>query len=331
MGSDSTGKFYSFDGLRILLQSNHSELQDALDQRLAQLRLSASSRDQDEPDLTFNFSSVPDAEAHLVSLPTEGVRSVWAHPILRMLYSEERDEMYLDWEGRIRVRVEASSGRMVLSVIEGGKDTLWLASHPLFSIPLMELLKRRGRFALHAASLAVDNRGLLLAGGSGSGKSTLSTALARRGFHLQGDDTVFLCDSPEGIRALGFPDEVNLTRNTAQVLPELDGLLPAAPREGWPKYSLGIVDIAGRAPRCMSRPEVLVFPKVGHTERSTLREFSSQEALTAIIPNLLLTHPKSVQAHLNVFSKLVRQVRCYQLTTGHDFDDLADQLRALLM
>jgi hypothetical protein len=54
-----------------------------------------------------------------------------------------------------------------------------------------------GVIPIHAACLAVEGAGLLIAGASGAGKSTLSVALAQNGFDFVSDDWTYL-SSPHG-------------------------------------------------------------------------------------------------------------------------------------
>ena len=73
----------------------------------------------------------------------------------------------------------------------------------------------------------LDGQGLLFTGASGAGKSTLTVALLRAGFGLLGDDTLFLTQNEEGIRALAFPDEVDVTEQTIGFFPELSAFSDA--------------------------------------------------------------------------------------------------------
>ena len=54
------------------------------------------------------------------------------------------------------------------------------------------------------------------------------------------------------------------------------------------------------------------------------------EALLELAPNVLLTEPRSSQAHLDVLAALVRETACYRLETGRDFHVLPTLLRNLL-
>src|SRR5262245_3573357 len=111
---------------------------------------------------------------------------------------------------------------------------LWTLSHPLFTLPLVEMLKRRGLYGLHAGGVCLHGRALLLPGTSGSGKTTLTLALARG------------------------------------------------------------------------------------------------EALLELAPNVLLTEPRSAQAHLDALAELVEKSDCWRLATGTDLDETVRRLVELL-
>jgi hypothetical protein len=74
----------------------------------------------------------------------------------------------------------------------------------------------------------------------------------------------------------------------------------------------------------------LVFPRVAPSERSALEPIGPAEALLELAPSVLLTEARSTQAHLDVLGQLARELPCYRLETGRDFDALPGLLRPLL-
>src|SRR3712207_4309751 len=80
----------------------------------------------------------------------------------------------------------------------------------VFTFSLLELLRHRGLFHLHAAGLTRDGRGILLAGNTGAGKSTLTVSLVRSGWDFLSDDAVLLRAHAGGVEALAIPDEFHL-------------------------------------------------------------------------------------------------------------------------
>ena len=79
---------------------------------------------------------------------------------------------------------------------------------------------------VHAACLARDGCGVLLAGPSGAGKSTLTISLAKRGYALLADDWTYLSaagmgTNGSGIEAWGIPVPVKLLPDACKFFPEL--------------------------------------------------------------------------------------------------------------
>src|SRR5919106_6418542 len=233
----TTGRSYALHGLHLAV-SGWGEAVDALHARLA--CLPAVEGETGTPDLELEF---------VTGLEPEGAagagRPVYDPPEGTVLYEDAADRLVLELGPRLRAVCEPGQGRARLACIGIDPDDdvlggdLWTLSHPLATLPLVELLKRQGLYSVHAGGLCRGGRGLVLPGTSGAGKSTLTIALVRAGFGFLGDDTLFLVHRPEGLRLLAFPDEVDLTEQTVEFFPELAPLL-AAPRPGWRKRQLRI-------------------------------------------------------------------------------------------
>jgi energy-coupling factor transporter ATP-binding protein EcfA2 len=88
------------------------------------------------------------------------------------------------------------------------------------------ILTQRGRFVLHASTVAIDGRAVAFAGPSGRGKSTLVAALTRAGHPLIADDmTVIDTSLPLPVVQPGFP-RVKLWPDSAEALAEDVEALP---------------------------------------------------------------------------------------------------------
>jgi hypothetical protein len=271
------------------------------------------------PDLLFEVRADP------LERP-ERARTVYEPPLGEVVYDDGRDLLYLR-QGLLSALCEPAAGRVRFSAPslrgEDPGEDLWILSHPLLSVPMMELLKRRGLFGVHAAGADLEGRALVLAGTSGSGKSTLSVALARAGFGFLGDDTLFL----NGHRVLAFPDEIDLTEESVSFFPDLQ---LAPPPAGWRKRQLRADETLRASIVWESTPSLLVFPRVSGRPRSELRPIDPGEALLELAPNVLLTEPVSSQAHLDALAGLAKASRCYRLETGTDLDEAVRLLRELM-
>lgn len=276
-----------------------------------------------------HLSFAIEAGAELPERPAAG-RPVYDPPLGEVLYDESADSLYLEYGPRLRVLCEPERGRTRLAALEPAEEDLWPLSHPLFTLPLVELLKRRGLYAVHAAGLCESGRALLLAGHSGSGKSTLTVALVRAGLGFLGDDTQLLVRRPERLKILAFPDEVDLTDESVGFFPELGARMDGGRREGWRKRQLRADEVYAAEVVWECEPGVLVFPRVAGTAGSALEPLDPGEALFELAPNVLLTEPRSSQAHLDALAALVQASRCYRLATGRDLDGAVRLLRGLL-
>jgi hypothetical protein len=313
-----TARGYDFHGVRLEVAADDERVGAAIDGRLRHFRSTG------EAEVVFSYRS----DQRPDDLPRPGVEGRRVYDPAAggdVRYFEPEDALWID-AGPAAALCHAGRGRT--TVAHAGAEDLWLLSRPLFTLPLVEVLERRGLHCLHAAGVAIGDRAVLLPGTSGAGKSTLALALARAGLPLLSDDMVFLSPSRETVTVHGFPDEVDVTEETAGWFAGLDEALVR--REGpWPKHRLWIEDLPGAsiAPDCV--PGLLLLPEVSGEPRSRVEPVSAGEALVAITPNVLLTDPAASQAHLDALAALVRASRCHRLLVGRDFDDLPALVREL--
>jgi hypothetical protein len=311
---------YSFHGVRLAVETDCAELTALLAERLASFTLD----DGGPSDLVFEVRSVRPGDDPPIARPDEPLRPVYDPPAGEVLYAPREDLLYIDYPGRARVLCDPTAGRTAVSLLAEELAELWLASHPLFTLPLVEMLKRRGLYSVHAAGLALDGKAILLAGPTGAGKSTLTVALAGAGFEVLGDDIVFASESDGGLRLLAFPDELDVTEETIRLFPELDFLLEHPPRPGWSKRQLRAAELPSAGLRLEAEPAaVVVLARRRHADESVLEPVARTEALLELVPNVLLTDRDSSQRHLDALDTLVRASRCYRLEAGGDFDALA--------
>jgi hypothetical protein len=310
---------YDVHGARVAIASQDEAVGAALHRRLRQFAV-----DADGPaDATFEVGASAACER-----PSGRSRPVLELATGEASYFDELDVLYLALDD-VRWRCDLGAGLAHGSVDARRPESVWRATR-LFLVALLELLKRRGLCGLHAASLAQAGRGLLLAGASGSGKSTLALVIARAGFDLFGDDTVFLRSERGAVRALAFPDEVDVADETVELLPWLRHLRGTPKQPGATKRQLRVEDVAPAAGGGSCVPAVIVFPQVADVTSSTLHPITGDEALLELVPNVLLTDPAASQAHLDVLGALAAQCLCYRLATGRDLERLPALLGELL-
>jgi hypothetical protein len=315
---------YELHGIALTVHVDDGRVLAAVDLRLCDFAIESHS--QAEIEISF-LTGNPDERT---APPAGGGRPVYDTPYGPVNYFAATDSLCGELGG-VRLRCEPSAGSAVLQCPCFEGRALYLATHPLTTICLMELLERRELFSLHAACVATGaDRGVLFAGPSGAGKSTLALLLARAGFAFLGDDVVFLRRDRDRIRALGFADAIGLTHrlellfgNSGEAPLDISG--PEFPKRLQRIERLCDADVLGA---CI--PRALIFPRVVDTSRSWIAPLHPGEALLRIVPDVLLTEPVATQEHLAAFGTLLEQVDCYEFGSGSDLDRGVELLRSVL-
>jgi hypothetical protein len=283
--------------------------------------------------VAFDIRDIRDIQAagddQFAVSPDGAGRPVYDTPRGQLMYFDGPDQLFIDYPGYLRMLCGPATGLVQTAVLSDGPASV-LAAYPFFTIPLMEMMKRRGRFPLHAGCAARAGRGLLLAGTSGSGKSTLTAALVADGWDFLSDDTVFLTRQAGALSAWGFSDEIDCSDDTAGMLAELRHLVGEPTLAGRDKHPVNVEEAFGVLPVPECRPHAVVLPRISGERRSVLRAVSASYALRELVPNVLLTQAAATQAHLDVLAELVQEVPCYSLDTGTDLSFAGRCLQEIL-
>jgi hypothetical protein len=316
---------YRFHGLNLRVLSS-AAIATCLNSRFQIL----ASKEESPETIFFDFESVSHTKRHRFGKPSGQARPFYRLESGDASYFAAEDQIYLCCDDRVRVLCDPGSGSAWFSVLEPEIENLWLASHLLLTICLIEILKRRGLYSLHAGGFSANGKCLLIPGTSGVGKSTLTVASLRAKFDYMSDDMVFLVDRPDGFRVLAFPEAVDVSDQTAAFFPELNFLLHSPKRRGWRKRQIHPTQVYGAKVAPEARPAAVLIPRISDAQTSVVTRMDPDEALLELVPNVLLTEAKSCRAHLDVLSRLVKSTPCYRLETGRDFDRLPVQFRELL-
>ncbi len=242
-------------------------------------------------------------------------------------YFAEHDLLHLIDDGVV-AQCDLRSGQTRIAVRASDGRAMFIGSHLFLSLSLIEVFRRRGRFAVHAAGIALNGRAALLAGAAGSGKSTLALACVRAGLAFLGDDLVFLRSESNRLIVEAFPDEIDVTNTTLGFFPDLAQRFADLPLpEGWPKRAVHLEEYGSLEIAWDAEPAVLVFPRVG--DRTLLEPVSADEALVELIPNVLRTDAAVSQRHLDALARLARSAPAYRLQVSDPLEAPA-LIRSLL-
>jgi hypothetical protein len=277
------------------------EVAAAIFQRLRRFASASAS----DPELDFNFvrcAQLPCATG-LITHELNGCeygpgRAIYELEGGEVLYHPDTDTLTARYRESVRMTCSPVSGR-TLYLLTQDEAAGRTASHILFTLPLIELLRRRGLYNIHAAGLCRGEHAVLLPGPSGTGKSTLTLALVRAGWDYMGDDMLFLKTGSDVV--LGFPEGIDH-------FPELGG--GSRKTHVRPESDFGSAEILKASPRA------LIFPSVAHTAESTSMPISDTAAFLKLAPDVLMTERVACKRHLERLSGLTREIPAFRLLTG---------------
>ena len=204
----------------------------------------------------------------------------------------------------------------------------WFAGAPLRH-HLHWLLRQRSGRMVHAATLGLNGRGVLILGNGGAGKSgTTLTGLAA-GLQTVGDDYIALDGSAPAIARplfhLAKQDRTGLTR-----IPGLAERLAHLPDNWMNKVEF---DPASIFPHCFAdalQIRAIVLPRIAHAPSPVFGATSHGEAMRALIPTNLHMFPGEPIDGLDYYGGLVRQVPAYRLDLSEQAADNGAALAAFV-
>jgi hypothetical protein len=135
--------------------------------------------------------------------------------------------------------------------------------------------------SLHAACVALNGRGVLLAGDSGAGKSSLAYACARRGWTYITDDCSSLVRRSPARTVLGDPRLFRFRATAGSIFPEFQGFEESRFARGKPTIEVHTASLPAIRTAAESRVDAVVFlnrrdAKDGHAE---LLPFAADDAM----------------------------------------------------
>ena len=231
-------------------------------------------------------------------------------------------------------------GVLVIDSVEGRADGYLIKPETtrhanlieyLFHLALIELLRRRGLYTIHATALEKHGRGVLIPGTSGRGKTTSFISLLRSGYHYLSDDHPLIRDGGMHVDMLPFPIKINVTDATVDFFPELRQAPESVLRSGTPKRAFYAEEMYPTSVGDSCQAAIVLFPHVVDAPHSHLELLPKSRALEVLLPQALLVYdPEVARREFQVLAKLVQQVDCYRLHFGRDILDLPKLITPLL-
>ena len=201
----------------------------------------------------------------------------------------------------------------------------------LLMAPLMEMLKHRGFFGLHAAALVRDGAGYLLPGDTGTGKTTIALSLLKEGFQYLADDKVLLRREDNGITALAFTRRFNIDPNISRYYPELGFLEDLKPLPGTTKRPFDISRVYQDTFLSRCRPMFLIHLQKTPFPKSRSFPISSNESFTRLVNQTIPSLRKEItEKQLQLFADLARGTESHLLQIGEDLNGAPKRFLKLL-
>jgi hypothetical protein len=231
-----------------------------------------------------------------------------------------------------RIRTVFVPGVDILNVYDAarGAGVYWVASPSIVpwwesSFPLRTMIHwwavPTALQPVHAGSVGLHGRGVLVAGNSGAGKSTTTLACLEAGFGYAGDDYVIV--DVESLTVYSLYGTAKLEPGNLDRFPALAPAVANGERLGTEKAMVFLHD---------TRPESLVqsldlcavvLPRVTGRRESHIEPTSAAAALRVLAPTTSFHLPGYGREVMSKLTKLVRALPCYRLDAGTDLDQLA--------
>jgi hypothetical protein len=282
------------------------------------------------PDLTIRLATEDAAGFPSRTLDEPWYASPWADDDARVVILRAAD-------GRYRMRFADGTECLVaadgsdVAAVPGPAATLDdLAVY--LSGPLMGfVLRLRGRIALHASAVAVQDGAVMFVGESGAGKSTLAALLALQGWPVVTEDIAVL--DLGGPRPAVLPGHPNVGLWPDMVKPlfgAADALPPLA--EGWAKRGFDLLRAGRFANQCLPLARVYLLTEAARASGPVVRNVPPAAATMRLLAHVygnLILHDRLRVAELDAAQAVIASVPVREFGRGAAPLDPARVLAAL--
>jgi len=227
--------------------------------------------------------------------------------------------------GQLRINLERATieGEIVPAAI-----TTYGVLEDLVAIGLSPLLRRRGKFLIHAFAAAKDGRAALFVGSIGAGKTTTGIALVRAGWRLLSNDSPLI--DAETTEILSYPSLLSAYPETLQRFPELRALGESVTEHR--KVTFAAESVYRNVWTESAAPGVILLPRVETIAEHRVERLSTPEALRLLLPHAIERwDTEMIPQHLALLNRVVAQTPAYQLFLAPNTDTLPELVSRLLM
>lgn len=213
------------------------------------------------------------------------------------------------------------------------KSASWFLMRFVFYMVLGAMLGYDGYEIVHAAAVADNGAGILIAGSPGSGKSTLVLSCLQAGMCHLADDVLFLAKDDGLVHVYSFPEDIGVRKGTAELLSQYEFIQTLSQDEREKR----VVDVQRYFRQqvissCSVRLIVFLHTK-NRSETFRAEPLPSAQAVSLLMQEYI-SHQKAKEGEadhmFDIFSDMAAQAPSYRLWLSPDTRENAEQLRALL-
>ncbi len=192
------------------------------------------------------------------------------------------------------------------------------------------LLDTRHTRAVHAACVALDGYGVLLAGDSGAGKSSLAYACARRGWTYVSDDATSVVRRSRGRTVLGSPRAFRFRDEAGELFPEFSGMRARRRGNGKPTIEIATESLPEIRTSFEAHVDYVVFLNRHGVRRDTIElvTVTEDEALRRLYWQPWPSELKSSGSSLAAVKRLLR-AKTFEMRY-RELDSAVDRLEQLV-
>lgn len=206
--------------------------------------------------------------------------------------------------------VGVANDASLLSLFETGR--------PLY-VPLMLCFRDAQIQFLHAATVGLNGRAIVMPGQSGSGKSTTSLRCLEAGLDFLGDDYIGVTANEDGSYCgSGLFSSAYGDQNTLAMFPGLAKTAVPPKREDEDKAVMLLAETHPEQLKAQAEVAAVVLPRVTQGEVTRLRPVSRGRALLSAAPSSIFQMLFPERAGFERIAAFIEAVDCYQLELGKD-------------
>jgi hypothetical protein len=201
----------------------------------------------------------------------------------------------------------------------------------LLMAALMEMLKFRGYYGLHAAGVSRGGTGYLFPACASQGKTTTALGLIKHGFQYLADDKVLLTREDGDIAALAFTRRFNIDPDIAERYRELDFVPGLEPLPGCAKRPVNVSTVYPNSFILRFRPRYVIHLERAVQGDSRIVPLSRTESFARLIRQTILAFDRQVaMQQLALLGRLLDRTQSYLLYNGNDLYGNPARLAGLL-